>query len=252
MERPDLLYSALGLRRADLVAFVGGGGKTAAILTLAEELSHRDWRVLVSTTTRVGPRISEAMPTVAMLGDEPPESLASTINETRRAFLYAARDSEGKFVGPDPWSIAALRERGLADILLVEADGARHMPLKAPGEHEPRIPGSADVVVPAAGLDAIGLPIEEGRVHRPELVRRIAPADTVTPEVVAAVLTDPSGGLKDVPNHARVVALLNKADRVPEEVSRRTASRILALGSGSVERVVVASIRDGRYSVLVR
>jgi hypothetical protein len=138
MERPDLLYSALGLRRADLVAFVGGGGKTAAILTLAEELSHRDWRVLVSTTTRVGPRISEAMPTVAMLGDEPPESLASTINETRRAFLYAARDSEGKFVGPDPWSIAALRERGLADILLVEADGARHMPLKAPGEHEPR------------------------------------------------------------------------------------------------------------------
>jgi hypothetical protein len=49
-----------------------------------------------------------------------------------------------------------------------------------------------------------------------------------------------------------VVALLNKADRVPEEVSRRTASRILALGSGSVERVVVASIRDGRYSVLVR
>jgi molybdenum cofactor cytidylyltransferase len=248
--RVDLLSSALGLKRGELVAFVGGGGKTAAILALARELPEAGWRVLVSTTTRMGPRIAAVMPAVTMTGDEPPPSLTAALEQAGSVFLSTGRDSEGKFVGPDPWTIAALKELQIADALLVEADGARHMPLKAPDNHEPRIPENADVVVPTAGLDSIGRRIDEGHVHRPELIREIASGVEVTPEVVAAVLTHSSGGLKDVPERARVVALLNKSDCVQEKVSRATAGRIMALGSGRVERVIIASIREGRYSVI--
>ena len=48
------LCSALDCGRGDVVAFVGGGGKTTLMLTLARELAEQQkCRVLVTTTTRM-------------------------------------------------------------------------------------------------------------------------------------------------------------------------------------------------------
>lgn len=44
--------------------------------------------------------------------------------------------------------------RGLADVLLIEADGAKRLPLKVPGEREPVIPEFAEMVIGVVGVDA--------------------------------------------------------------------------------------------------
>ena len=78
----------------------------------------------------------------------------------------------------------------IADYVLVEADGAKRLPLKAHAEHEPVIPTCTNRVVYVVGIDGVGVPISQA-CHRPELYAQLASTsvdETVTPEMVAAVL----------------------------------------------------------------
>src|SRR5208337_1665177 len=71
-----------------------------------------------------------------------------------------------KIRGFAPEMIARLWQSGIADWIIVEADGAAGRPLKAPASHEPVIPSVTRHVVAVAGLRAIGLPLDESHVFR--------------------------------------------------------------------------------------
>jgi molybdenum cofactor cytidylyltransferase len=97
--------------------------------------------------------------------------------------------------------------------LLVEADGSRQRPLKAPGVHEPPIPEFAGIVVVVAGLAALGKPLTGEWVHRPERFAELAELslnEDVTIEKLARVLRHPEGGLKNIPAEAKRVILFNQ------------------------------------------
>ena len=150
-----MLYRELGLP-GGVTAFVGGGGKTTLIGVLARELAARH-TVLIATTTHIYP------PACPVL-----------ISPTAREVLSAFEDERTVAVGSEAedGKLGALPELQrlypvLADAALVEADGARRLPLKAPAEHEPVIPREARLVVAVLGLDGIGKPIAEA-AHRPE------------------------------------------------------------------------------------
>ena len=69
-----------------------------------------------------------------------------------------------------------------ADIALVEADGAKHMPIKFPAAHEPVIPENVNEIQVVMGLHAIGHPFCEVS-HRLELVKQcldVSDTDLVT------------------------------------------------------------------------
>ena len=70
----------------------------------------------------------------------------------------------------------------LADIVLVEADGSKHMPVKFPAAHEPVIPENVNEIQVVMGLHAIGHPFCEVS-HRLELVKQcldVSDTDLVT------------------------------------------------------------------------
>jgi len=99
--------------------------------------------------------------------------------------------------------------------LLVEADGSRRKPLKAPAEYEPAIPDFVELVVQVVGLTGLGKPLDDESVHRPKIFERLAglqPGETITPEALVRVVTHPEGGLKNIPENARRIVLLNQAD----------------------------------------
>lgn len=121
--------------------------------------------------------------------------------------------------------------------LLVEADGARMCPLKAPAEHEPNIPTAGDrgadwleAVVVVAGLRGLGKPLSPEWVHRPEIFAALCGLElgqAITPEALARVLSHPQGGLKNIPPGARRVALLNQADTGDLQALGQTLARML-------------------------
>lgn len=49
----------------------------------------------------------------------------------------------------------------MADLVLVEADGSRRLPVKVPGPNEPVVPKNSDMVLSVLGLSALGEPAEK-------------------------------------------------------------------------------------------
>ena len=202
---------------APRLAFVGAGGKTTALFRLATELAGEKRRpVLVTTTTHFS--IGQTSLGDRRLQVERPQDLDAL--EAGLPFgvtVVCGRDAEpGRVAGPGEAALERLAElaRRFDAPLLVEADGSRRLPLKAPAEHEPAIPAWVDGVVVVAGLPALGLPLDASRVHRLEHFARLAGIETgeiITPAALARVLLSSQGGLKDIPPGARRIALLNGA-----------------------------------------
>ena len=141
---------------------------------------------------------------------------------------------------------AELLARSDVDWVVVEADGSRMLPVKAPAAHEPVVPDETDTLVISAGIDALSGPIRDV-AHRPELVSGLAGLadhETLTPEALAAVLTSHEGGLKNAPERARAAVLLNKVETPSERDAAGRVARA-ALRQPRVERVAIGALQAG-------
>jgi molybdenum cofactor cytidylyltransferase len=240
------LAGALGVSPGEVVALVGGGGKTAAMFRLAAELVSQGGRVLVTTTTHIFPPSSPELPPAILSG-----TLEELLMEARDAFqrhplLVAARglNPDGRLAGIDPAWVAPLREQLPVSNILVEADGSRGRPFKAPAAHEPAIPSATDLVVAVAGLSVIGERLAEEWVHRAEQVAALTgmqPGDHINAAAVARVLLHPEGGRKGVPAGARMAVLLNQADDEARLESGRAIARSL-MEADAISPIVIAAL----------
>ncbi len=242
------LREALRIQRGEMVAFVGAGGKTSALFRLAEELRAEGWRVLATTTTRVGQsEMRRAPASLRVTTATQSQEINARLNDQGFLFLYSADDTgRHKIIGLNPDYISSLMDSVNSDVLLIEADGSRRLPLKAPKEHEPVIPQDASLVVPVAGLDVLGQPFDEAHVYN--VVRIIDrygfPEGAPTlPPWVAVTLRDAQLGLRGVPERARVVALLNKVDSGAHTLRRARRIAQMVLRSPRVDAVALGSMR---------
>jgi len=130
--------------------------------------------------------------------------------------------------------------------VLVEADGSRMRPVKAPADHEPVIPPESTLVIPVVGIDALARPISD-TAHRPARVSALTglPPDVrLTPDAIAQLLTHPSGGLKNVPDTARVIPLINKVETEAElAAARQIAWQVLRQSHGRIQRLVIGAVQ---------
>jgi molybdenum cofactor cytidylyltransferase len=240
------LAGALGVAPREIVALVGAGGKTSALLQLAKELTLQGGRVLVTTTTHIYPPSEGTACTVVEDSFQAlVEAVGAAIKHHSLIIAARGRDAEGKLTGIEPAWIGKLREELPLTYLLVEADGARGRAFKAPAEHEPVIPSATDRVVPVVGLSVIGQPLSAELVHRPERVAALAAAqlgDPVTPAMVAAVLRHPAGTTRGAPAGARIVPLLNQADDDKRLESGQQIAR--ELRPWGATRIVIAALRE--------
>lgn len=241
------LCDALGVDAGDVVAIVGGGGKTAALYRLGAELAERSVPVLLCGTTRFTPPEEGDAPNLLMV--ESADDLlrafdpAQGLGPARAITAATGWGSKGRLLPLEPDWLDTLHRARPGVAIVAEADGSAMRPFKAPGEHEPVIPACATLVVAVAGMDAAGRPLDETHVHRPERVAALTGAtlgDPVTPAVIAAVLAHPDGGRKHVPPAARWIALLNKADTLARRVA---ADQTAAALRDTAERIVIAQLK---------
>jgi molybdenum cofactor cytidylyltransferase len=239
------LADALGVTGADVVALVGGGGKTTAMFRLAREIVEKGGCVITTTTTHIFAAQIGLAPTHVPAAAATRERIEAALAAHRHVLVVGDTDGgTGRAAGVSIDLFGRLRAWFPDTCLLNEADGSRKRPFKAPAEHEPVIPLSTTVVVPMVGADVFGEPLDADHVHRPERVSALtgAPLGTsITAEIVARVLAHPAGGLKGVPAGARVVALINKVESLPDPApARATAQRLL--GDPAIVCVVLAAV----------
>lgn len=246
------LHQAFGVQRGDVVAFVGAGGKTSTMVALAHELAELGWRVLATTTTRIGEDQLGLFPRVVN-EDDAPESISVALEDGRIVFVHGGISRGKALAPPDGW-FETLPDRVDSDVLLVEADGARGLLLKAPRAHEPVIPAAATLVVPVAGLGVLGQPFDEEHVMNAVALEEAYGFPLGAPVKspwVAQALRDRDFGLKGVPEKARVVAWLNGTAHDGYQRGRARMIAQLILAERRVQAVAMGSARasDPVYEV---
>lgn len=209
VEQKNFLYEALeiNIEEKNIISFVGGGGKTTSIYTLAKELSKLGKKIVVTTTTHMH------MP-------EDFIDFKGNVNEIIERFksenliTVGIKDKDGKIVG-DGEKIAE-KLINLCDFLLIEADGARMHPLKVPANYEPVILKNTTMVVGVAGIDSLFKSINK-ICHRPEQVCKVLSKNynhKINTKDIANILGSEEGQRKNVKDcfNAKYRAIINKVD----------------------------------------
>ena len=234
------LSDALRVQPGESISFSGSGGKTSALIALAQELDNP---VIVTTTTHFSKGQIGFADRIIYSSDVQNSEEFVESTEKGVTLLLGEDGNNNRVSGPPPDQLDEVyqhaRSRGIN--LLVEADGSRQRPLKAPAAHEPAIPPFTDQAVVVAGLSGLGKPLLSKFVHRMDEYRKISglvEGDEITQDAICRVLTGEHGGLKGIPDKARRICLLNQAD---DENLQAKAKRLANPLKKSYDSVVVTS-----------
>ncbi|MCG9966545.1 putative selenium-dependent hydroxylase accessory protein YqeC [Pelotomaculum terephthalicicum JT] len=235
---------AFSIKKGDVVALAGAGGKTTTTFAIGQEAIKQGWKVLLTTTTRIFAPEQEQM--LKLIIESSPEHLLSEIKSNLASFPLVVAgvglDRENKLKGLDKDFIAELPGTGV-DLIIVEADGAAHKPFKAPREGEPVMPDTATLVVPVVGIDCLGKPLNREYTHRPEIIASLASmniGELVTGQAVARVLLHSQGYGKDISQESR--RWLPFINKVESTIALNNAREVAGLlGRGGAKRVAVGA-----------
>lgn len=234
----DSLIGAAQLDRRDspVVCAVGAGGKTSLLRALAEEYGKRNVPVAVTTTTHIKKENRPWFLTELSL-----EKMREILKRWGQVWIGLPSEKE-RLAGVPEAFFLEICKMGIP--VLVEADGAKMLPLKYPGLREPVIPRQATHVFSVYGLDGLGEKIEDV-CFRPEqaahfLGKQIT--DQVAVEDIARMAASKSGGRKGCPPGAVYTVVLNKAD---DSLRTGQGKEICAmLERKGVEQTLVTSLKQ--------
>lgn len=236
------IYEVLGLdiEKKEVIAVVGGGGKTTTIFQLGEELKNLNKKVLITTTTAMyNPREEYDYYFLGNIRE-------NFIPNNRSITIFGKNIEKGKLKGLFLPKIDEIIHRGIFDFILIEADGAKGKPIKAPNHYEPVISRLTTKTLGIIGLDCFGKKIED-IVHRPEIFIEIVEKsfqDIVDKDAIIKLILSNRGLFKE--SQGERLLLLNKADN-KEDIIRGKKIRRLLLEEGFKGKAIVGDIKKRSF-----
>ena len=214
---------------------------------LARELTTKGMRVITTTTTKIFPPHASESPRLIIAENE--EHLLKKTREALQSenqVTVAEKNVGPKLKGLSPALIDTISEQEIADVILIEADGAKHCPLKAPNETEPVIPSSTTWTLVVVGLDGIGKKNIQEHVFRPEYFSRLAgikEGETITPDAVARVIFHPEGLVRSTPKDTGIIIILNQGEIAKGlDAGRELAQFIMQTQNNAIAKVLITSL----------
>jgi probable selenium-dependent hydroxylase accessory protein YqeC len=157
-------------------------------------------------------------------------------------------NDKGKLKGIDRELVDEIYQKHLFDYVLVEADGSKRRPIKAPAHYEPVIPRETTRVIGVIGLDALGKPITDQYVHRPSLFCSITGkkmGDTIDRKCLIHLILSQDGLFKDVPQGCRKYVVFNKADCADRQEEAKITVNELIERQPLVNGLIIAAADNG-------
>lgn len=210
------------------VSLVGAGGKTSLMFALAEQACRLGRRVLVSTTTHIF---------------QPQDGYVQSLSQAAArwaAHRYAVVGQPapgGKLSMLPPEELR--RYMDAAELVLLEADGSKRLPLKVPADREPVLLPESDILIAVCGLRSLGAPLEQicFRLEQAqELLGKSSTEVIVTEADLVRILTSERGGRKGAGNREYYMVLnqcddaerLRSAGRIAEHILHKTGEKTIA------------------------
>lgn len=252
------LIDITGILLADkaMVSLVGAGGKTSAMFKISEELKKRGRRVLVTTTTAIFYPEREQYDHIFMWKSFNESGIPDcNIPQGSVTVIGSCRAEDGKLKGIEPEKLDMIYDSKIFDFILVEADGSKRKPIKAPAAHEPVIPSKTTFVIGIIGFDSYGKPLNHEWVHRPEILSGLcgkAMEERIDEQVFIRLCREREGLFKGSPSGAEKIVVINKVETLYEYNRAGDMGRNILKESRTIDRVVIGSILEHRDFITVR
>ncbi len=222
-------------RKNLVISIVGAGGKTSLMYCLAEMYSENNMNVLMTTTTHIyrpeGYKYAADKEQLKKIWD-------------RGGIAVMGKPCEGNKLSRSENMEEYI---SMADIAIVEADGSRGMPCKAPYDYEPVIPKESSMVIGVVGIDALGKTLKDG-CYGSEIAAQILGVDEnhiISTEDIAKLLSSHEGAMKNVGNRM-YYAVINKCDTPKLRAEGRKIKEML--GKKGI-KAFVCSLKDSIYLI---
>lgn len=236
------ISEALDLNGKEMVVLVGGGGKTTILNRLTAEALTQNKKAVITTTTKMYPPANCPVSSFVQHGKGCLNSIAAKVESRGRAVVGREINAENKIVGLPARAVDEIYTAVGTDILLVEGDGARGKPFKAPRQHEPVIPEKATVVIPVVGAECMGKPLTEQHFHAVGKIMELTGVEygaMIAGKEIAEILLHSKGYMKGVPGAARWIPFINKIDQTD---NRRSVLNLAhRLKDAGTEKVIIGS-----------
>lgn len=220
-----------------VISIVGAGGKTTLLYYLGEQFAARGMRTILTTTTHICEPEGDVFA-------ENPEEVLCLWNRASYA-VVGVPCGEGKLtVLPQKELDAYIR---MADVVIMEADGAKKMPCKVPAEHEPVITKECDIVIGVMGMDTFGRPLGQVCFRTEEAIRLLdgKAEDIMNAEQMAKILASCGGTRKNVGDREYYV-VLNKCDSKKRILAAEQIRGLLE--KQGIDRCVLTSFWRNRWT----
>lgn len=197
----------IDLNKDKVITVVGAGGKTSTIFELGNELSNLNKKTIITTTTHM--KLDKDF----LLIDEDfnIENLKKILQKNN-LIKIGKKESDYKVKRLDEDTLKRCID--ISDFLLIEGDGSKRLPLKAPKDNEPVIIQETDLVIGLIGFDSLDKKIEE-ICHRPELVSKLLHKnikENINIFDLVEIIKNKNGLKKNV--NCKYKVIINKVDKL--------------------------------------
>ncbi|KUO76509.1 MAG: hypothetical protein APF77_04510 [Clostridia bacterium BRH_c25] len=245
------LYSLINIKleKKEMICLVGAGGKTSAMFRLARELSSEGKKVLATTTTAIYYPERKHYDEM-LISDEESMDLFNNISDDCITVFGRSLSPEGKLMGVSPEFLDAVYLKGIFDYIIVEGDGSKGRPIKAPAEHEPVIPSHTTRLLGLIGLDSIGKEVCREYVHRPEHFCKIldcSEGDIIDTEMIIRLAVHKKGLFKAAPALSERYLILNKAEGEREKKAAADIAKKLLYDKCELEGIIISGIKNSSF-----
>ena len=240
------LSDLISVNSCHCVAFIGSGGKTTLIRTIAKE-NRATKRVLISNTINM---------------DRIPESEVDFIDyEFREDYALCDYSQPGVHVlsyeiEPDN-SLRGLpldvleTQMACFDLNLIECDESRQRPVKAWRPNEPSLPESTDLTLGVLDITALGLKISVETVHNLDVFCDLTSkkvGDIITREDIKKLILNPDAMFRTA--KGRTVLFVNKVENpILFEYARDLAHEI-GQSQNAPDMIIIGSLLTKTYTVI--
>lgn len=211
-----MLSNLLEIKKG-ITSFIGGGGKTTLIHLLAQELRVLG-TVIITTTTH----IMKSDVFINVLTDDKKDNISEIMSALQKhRCICVGSVLKGDKLMPPTVSVCELSQ--LCDYVLVEADGSKHLPLKAHLHTEPVIPENSTQTILVVGIDVVGNRLCDV-THRYEKACELLSCkktDIVTPCLIAQLIGAENLHDKIVINKCENAKDIESAESVSDKINSK-------------------------------
>jgi len=149
----DLEKIGIDYNKSQIITIVGAGGKTSIMFDMGKKLKLQNRKVLITTTTKIyipDKRHSDEM----LLGKK---ELFDSYKPPKGSVTTSGKKvvQGNKYKGYNIEEIDYIRNKNIFDYIIIEGDGAKKRPLKAPRNFEPLVPKNTDILLGVIGMDVL-------------------------------------------------------------------------------------------------